>query len=116
MKKAIIYNNSKCSTCRNTLAILQENKYDIDIIDYLEKTPSVDELRQLASYLGGKPKDMLRTKEDAFKKLNLYIEDDEAVLKAMNENPIIIQRPIVVIDKKAAISRPPETVLDLINR
>ena len=66
--------------------------------------------------LGIKPAELLRKKEPPYKELKLVdkLDDDEAIIKAMTDNPVLIERPIVVANNKAAIGRPPENILDIL--
>ena len=111
-----IYYNSRCSKCRQTLAILQEKGINVKIINYLEKVPSVDELKNLIRLLRIKPIELVRIKEsvwqERFKDKNL---SDEEIIQAMVDNPILIERPVVIKGNQALICRPPEKVLSLLN-
>jgi arsenate reductase len=111
-----IYHNPRCSKSRQTLALLQEQKLDADVIEYLKTPPSKEELEQLLELLGLEPRQLMRTKEAEYKTLGLDDESlsREALLKAMVANPKLIERPIVVHNGKAAIGRPPEKVLDIL--
>ena len=82
---------------------------------YLETPPNKDQITQILSYLNAKAIDIMRTKEPTFKTLNLSIDLDELVLiEAMVNNPILIERPIVIAGNQAVIGRPPENVLTLL--
>lgn len=109
-----IYHNPRCSKSRQALALLQDNHVECEIIEYLKEPPSLDELRDILAKLNLRPKDIVRTKEATFKELQLDLQDDEALLSAMVQYPVIIERPIVVNDTQAVIGRPPENVLSLI--
>ena len=82
------------------------------IIEYLKSPLNLEQLIELSSYFD--LKDFTRTNESAFNKFNLTLEDKDRVLKAMLEDPILMQRPIVTYDGRAIIARPPEKVLELI--
>lgn len=111
----VIYHNPRCSKSRQTLALLEENGVEPHIVKYLEQTPSVDELKTLFSQLGlSKVRDMMRTKEEIYKELQLADADDEALFRAMAEHPKLIERPIVVNNGHAKHGRPPEQVLELL--
>ena len=111
----VIYHNPRCSKSRQTLALLEERGIEPEIIRYLDAPPSAKELKTIIAKLGAAPRDMMRVKEPSYKDLNLKDEtDDGALIKAMAENPILIERPIVVNGDKAAIGRPPEAVLEII--
>ena len=111
-----IYHNPRCSKSRATLALLEENGVAPDVVLYLETPPSAKELNGILSMLGKAPRDVMRKGEAVYKELGLANEDlsDAALVKAMVENPILIERPIVVKGDKAAIGRPPESVLDIL--
>lgn len=111
-----IYHNPRCSKSRQTLALLQERGIEPEVIEYLKTPPSADELDALLTAMGMEPRDAMRRKEAPYKDLNL---DDPglnraALVKAMAENPILIERPIVANGKKAAMGRPPEAVLEIL--
>jgi arsenate reductase len=111
-----IYHNPRCSKSRATLALLQDRDVTPDIVHYLETPPSKDEMNKILDALGMEPRDLMRKKEEPYKALNL---DDEslgrdALIDAMLENPILIERPVVVNNGKYALGRPPENVLDII--
>ncbi|KZN38364.1 hypothetical protein N483_20625 [Pseudoalteromonas luteoviolacea NCIMB 1944] len=111
-----IYHNPRCSKSRQTLALLEENDIQPEIVEYL-KTP-IDEstLDTLISKLGfDSAHQLVRNKETIYKELGLSKDSDEQTLRnAMLENPKLIERPIVVKGEKAALGRPPESVLDII--
>ncbi|MYM57420.1 arsenate reductase (glutaredoxin) [Thalassovita mangrovi] len=108
-----IWHNPRCSKSRQTLALIEDR--GVTIRKYLEDAPSADEIRAARDMLGVKAIDMMRVKEAHFKELGLSkSDDDEALIAAMAENPVLIERPIVFSDGKAAIGRPPEAVLEIL--
>ncbi len=113
----VIYHNPRCSKSRETLALLEENNIQPDVVKYLEEPLSVELLKGLFVQLGlEKVRDMMRTKEDIYKSLNLgdsSVSDDD-LFAAMVENPKLIERPIVVANNKARLGRPPEQVLEIL--
>lgn len=107
-----IYHNPRCSKSRETLALIEAKGVKPAVIEYLKTPPSAKELKGILAKLGMKPRALLRTKEPPYKDLGL---DDpklsgDALIKAMVENPVLIERPIVVNGDKAALGRPPEAV------
>ncbi|MCP4208507.1 MAG: arsenate reductase (glutaredoxin) [Shimia sp.] len=109
-----IWHNPRCSKSRQTLALV-EAKGEVTVRRYLEDAPSVEELTEARALLGLPVIDMMRAKESLFKDLGLSKSDDDAtLLAAMAENPKLIERPIVLTNGKAALGRPPETVLDIL--
>lgn len=111
-----IYHNPRCSKSRQTLALLEENGIAPDVVLYLENPPSRAALKALVKKLGLKSaRDMMRVKEAPYIELDLAkVNAETALIDAMVENPILIERPIVVNGDNAAIGRPPEAVLDII--
>ncbi|HEX7813808.1 arsenate reductase (glutaredoxin) [Dyella sp.] len=113
---ARIYHNARCSKSRATLSLLQDNGCTCEVVNYLQTPPSVAELTQLLDQLGMTPRELIRSNEPAYSELGLDEPtlSDSALIAAMAANPILIERPIVVVDGKAAIGRPPESVLALL--
>lgn len=111
----VIYHNPRCSKSRQTLALLEERGIEPQIIRYLDTPPTVEELKAVIDKLGVSPRDVMRVNETPYKDLNLKdITDDGALIDAMAQNPILIERPIVVNGDKAAVGRPPEAVLEIL--
>lgn len=111
-----IFHNPRCSKSRQTLQLLEDNKTQPEIIEYLKQAPSKAELESVLSLLGMNPRELMRKGESVYKELKLAdagLSNDQ-LLDAMLENPILIERPIVLANGKAAIGRPPESVLDII--
>lgn len=114
--KVTIYHNPRCSKSRATLKLIEEQGYAPVIVEYLKTPPSAKTLKKLLQQLGMKPRDLLRRNESAYKEAGLDragVNDDE-VIAAMVKHPILIERPIVVVDDQAVLGRPPEKVLELI--
>ena len=111
-----IYHNPRCSKSRQTLQLLQENNVDTEVIEYLKTPPDESTLREILKQLRLTPRQLMRTKEDIYKELNLDDESlsDDQLIQAMLNNPKLIERPIVVKDGKVAIGRPPENVLSIL--
>lgn len=116
MARPTIYHNPRCSKSRETLALLEERRLDPLIVDYLKAPPSAAELQAILNKLKMKPRDLMRKGEAVYKELRLDNEEltDEKLIRAMAENPILIERPIVVMGAKARIGRPPESVLEIL--
>lgn len=110
-----IYHNPKCTKSRETLALLRENGVEPEIVEYLKTPPSAAEVEDLISKLKVEAHAILRTKEEPYKRLKLSPKSSQAaVAKAIAEEPILLERPIVVAGKRAAIGRPPENVLAIL--
>ena len=111
-----ILHNPRCSKSRQTLALLQEREVEPEIVDYLKNPPSAEALKEILAQLGLEPRKLMRRGEAVYKELNLKDPalSDDALITAMVENPILIERPIVIKGAKAALGRPPEAVLDIL--
>ncbi len=111
-----IYHNPRCSKSRQTLALLEENSDDIEIVEYLKTTPTTKELDDICKKLGLEPQELMRKKEAIYKELNLGQRElsRKEALQVMVENPKLIERPIVIAGNQAVIGRPPENVLDIV--
>ena len=113
--KMKIYHNPRCSKSRQTLALLQENGIEPDVVLYLDNIMTANELRKLLAKLGISPIQLVRKGEVVWKEKYKGKElSDDQVIQAMIANPKLIERPIVVKDKLAVLGRPPENVLELI--
>ena len=111
-----IYHNARCSKSRATLALLEQRGEAVEIINYLDQPPSAPELVVLLRQLGMSPRELIRTGEADYLELGLDDPalDDAALIAAMVEHPKLIERPIVVANGRAAIGRPPEAVLAIL--
>lgn len=116
MSDVRILHNPRCSKSRATLALLEQRGTEANVQKYLETPPNADELREILALLGLSPRQLMRQGEDVYKALGLDDEQlsDDALIDAMVANPILIERPIVIANGKAAIGRPPESVLDIL--
>lgn len=114
----VIYHNPRCSKSRATLDLLRENGVEPEIVEYLKTPPTKSALSRLSRLLNVKPAAMMRLKEAVAKELNLDAADprsDDEWFDLIANNPVLLERPIVVVDdNRAAIGRPPENVLALI--
>lgn len=112
-----MYHNPKCSKCRATLTLLQEKGIVPELILYLETAPSAAELEEVLKKLGKGPKDIIRFTEEVAKELCISPKDerpDSEWLKIISGNPKLLERPIVINGDRAAIGRPPESVLEIL--
>lgn len=111
-----IYHNPRCSKSRETLKLVEEQGVELEVIEYLKHPPTAAELQAILSKLGLKPRQLMRTKEAEYKENGL---DDPALsdaelIEAMIRIPKLIERPIVLANDKAAVGRPPESVLAIL--
>lgn len=111
-----IYHNPRCSKSRQTLRLLQDKGIQPVVIDYLKTPPTAAELSEILDKLGREPRDLVRRKEAPYKELELADPglSRDALIRAMVANPILIERPIVLNQGKAALGRPPEDVLKIV--
>ncbi|HJP99322.1 MAG TPA: arsenate reductase (glutaredoxin) [Rhodanobacteraceae bacterium] len=111
-----IWHNPRCSKSRATLELLRARGIEPAIVDYQKNPPSASQLAHALELLGAQPRDLVRTGEAACAELGL--EDPkltrEQLLDAMATHPILIERPIVFANGKAAVGRPPENVLAIL--
>ena len=111
-----ILHNPRCSKSRATLKLLQEAGIEPEIIEYLRTPPDAGQLRSILDKLGLEPRELLRKGQSEYKAMGLDDTrlNDQQLITAMREAPILIERPIVLANGKAAIGRPPESVLEII--
>jgi len=110
-----IYHNPRCSKSRQTLALLQDKGIDPEIVEYLKTPPGAAEIAAIMKKLGIEARALMRTKEAVYKELGLAdVTDEKALIAAMAENPVLIERPIVIKGSQAALGRPPEQVLEIL--
>ncbi len=111
-----LYHNPRCSKSREALKLLEEKGISFEIIKYLETPPSAETLQSILQKLAIPARDLMRKKEKIYKDLDLghdsHTEDD--LIKAMANNPILMERPLLVTEEKAAIGRPPEQILEIL--
>ncbi len=114
--KATIWHNPNCGTSRKTLDILRESGADVTVVEYLKTPPSKEELKRLYARAGLTPREGLRAKEGLAEDLDLLSGrvSDEAILEAMVENPVLIERPLVETDKGVRLCRPQDKVREIL--
>jgi len=110
-----IYHNPRCTKSRETLALLREKGVEPEVVEYLKTPPTVSEIKALIGKLNIAPSALLRSKEEPYARLGLSATSSaDAVAKAIAKEPVLLERPIVVVSDKAAIGRPPENVLAIL--
>jgi len=115
MSKITLWHNPRCSKSRNALALLEEQGVEAEVVKYLDTPPSKEELTSLLKMLGMNARELMRTKESIYKELSLKdVNDEDALIETMVQNPKLIERPIVIKDGKAAIGRPIENIIELL--
>ena len=118
MNAITIYHNPRCSKSKATLELITSMGITPIVKLYLDEPISYDELSNVLDKLNISPRELLRKTESLYKKHNLdnNILDDSEIITFMIENPILIERPIVIRNKRAIIGRPPENVLKIIKK
>jgi arsenate reductase len=113
-----IFHNPGCGTSRNTVAMVEAVGYAPTVVEYLQVGWTKPQLIELLAAMGAKPRDILREKGTPAAELGLLASDvgDEALLDAMVQHPILVNRPIVVTPLGTKLTRPSEAVLDLLDR
>lgn len=116
MSDITIFHNARCSNSRGALALIRERGIEPNIVDYIATPLTAPELSELVAHLGVPVRDLLRTKEAAYKELGLDQPgvSDVQIIQAVAAHPALLNRPIVVTPKGAALCRPPEKVLELL--
>jgi len=116
MQNVTIWHNPRCSKSRNAAALLEEKGVEAEVVKYLDTPPSKEEIKALLKMLGITARELMRTKEAIYKELGLKdVDDEEKLIDAMAENPKLIERPIVIKNGKAAIGRPIENIIALLD-
>lgn len=106
-----IYHNPRCSKSRETLQLIRDAGVEPEIVEYLKNPPTADELRDLLKKLGAGASTIVRTGEDAYNQLFAGKQPtDDQLIAAIVKHPVLLERPIVIQDKRAIIGRPPTNV------
>lgn len=111
-----ILHNPRCSKSREALRLLQDRGIEPKIVEYLKTPPDAAALGEILDLLDFEPRQIMRRKEKVYSELDLDNPelDRDALIAAMVENPILIERPVVLNAGKAALGRPPEAVLEVL--
>lgn len=114
-EKITIYHNARCSKSREACSILHENNIAFDMIEYLKNPLNQKEIKEILVKLNLKPQELIRKKEPLFIEKFASKEFTETQwIKILAENPILIERPILVKGNKAIIGRPVEKIKDIL--
>lgn len=111
-----IYHNPRCSKSRQTLQLLQQQGIEPEIIEYLKTPPTTAELEDILQKLDMEPRELMRKNEAEYKSTGMNNTElsNDALINGMANTPKLIERPIVLANGKAAIGRPPESVLAIL--
>jgi arsenate reductase (glutaredoxin) len=113
---ATLYHNPRCGKSREALRLLEARDIKPVIVEYLKTPPSAAELKRILKLLGMPARGLLRSKEPAYKKAGLADKSlgEDKIIAAMIAHPILIERPILLANGKAALGRPPENILRIL--
>jgi len=115
MANVTIWHNPRCSKSRNAAQLLEERGVEAEVVRYLDTPPTKEEIKEVLKMLGISARELMRTKEAIYKELGLKeVEDEEKLIETMAAHPKLIERPVVIKDDKAAIGRPIEKVIELL--
>ena len=111
-----IFHNPRCSTSRNALALIQAAGETPEVVEYLKTPPSREYLVELLNKMQMSPRELMRSKEAVFTELGLDNPEvsDDKLIDVMIDNPILINRPIVVTEKGAVLCRPLERLFEVL--
>jgi len=109
-----IWHNPKCGTSRKVLEAIRARGIEPEIVLYLETPPSAAALKAVCKDAGISPHALVRRKEAVFKELGLDAASDAALIKAMHDNPILIERPVVKTKKGTRLCRPAEKLNEIL--
>lgn len=114
MAEYTVYHNPRCSKSRKAVQYLEAEGKSFDVVEYLKEVPTADELEAILNKLGMEPQELLRKNEADFKENFKGKELSRAEwIEALRSFPKLIERPIVIKEKKAVIARPTERILEL---
>ena len=110
-----IYHNNRCGKSREAIALLEKSEKEFEIIRYLDQPPTFEELSDLLKKLKFKPLELVRKKESVwFENFKGKDLTEAEIIQAMVDNPILIERPIIIFGNQAIVARPPEKLNDFI--
>ena len=113
-----VFHNPACGTSRNVVAAVKEAGYEPKVVEYLKTGWTKEQLKDLLAQMHASPRDILRTRGTPAEELGLTkpAASDDDILNAMVENPILVERPIVVTPRGTALCRPSEAVFTLLDK
>ena len=116
MSIVTIWHNPRCSKSREAMGILEESGCESEVVKYLDSKPNVKEIKSVLEMLGLSARELMRTKEDIYKELNLKDElNEEKLIEAMSSHQKLIERPVIIKNRKAIIGRPTSIIAEFIN-
>jgi arsenate reductase len=111
-----IWHNPRCGTSRRVLQMIRNKGIEPHVVEYLKTPPSAKEIKAVLGKLKIGARDLLRRKEPAYRAEGLEDEklSEAAIIRAMTEHPVLIERPVVLAGRRAVLARPPERVFEVI--
>ena len=111
-----IWHNPRCATSRRVLQMIRNKGIEPHVVEYLKTPPSAKEIKAVLAKLKIGARDLLRRKEPAYRAEGLEDEklSEAAIIRAMTEHPVLIERPVVLAGRSAVLARPPERVFEVI--
>lgn len=112
-----IYHNPRCSKSRKALELIRQHGEEPEIVEYLENPPTVNEIERILDLLECEPRDIMRSQEPEYAANGLADQSisRETLVRTLQENPRLLERPIVVSGTQAVLGRPPENVLRVLD-
>ena len=110
----VIYHNNRCSKSRQCLDLIKKSNTDYKVIEYLKEDLSVNKIKEIVYGLEDEINDIIRTNEKEIKKVKIDFTNKDSIIKLIAKHKICLQRPIVRVNEKFVICRPPEKVLKYI--
>ena len=111
----VIYHNNRCSKSRLCLDLIKKSGTDYKVIEYLKEDLSLNNIKEIVYGLEGDINDIVRTNEKEIKKVKIDFTNKESIIKLIAKYKVCLQRPIILVNEKFVICRPPEKVLNFIN-
>lgn len=116
MSEVTLFHNPRCSKSLKALELLRERGIEPAIVEYLKAPPTATQVEVLIQKSGAPAHDFLRTKEAPYRELGLSADSaTETIAKAIADNPVLLERPVLVRGDRAVIARPPERVFELLD-
>ena len=110
-----IWHNPRCSKSRASMEIVENSSGEFKVKKYLDENISVEDIKDVLNKLGISARELMRTKEDLYKELDVKnVSDEDKLIEIMSQNPKLIERPIIIKGSKAVIGRPIENTIELL--